>query len=371
MDSQKYVKTGRNVSVSKDELIREAINMLAEYDSMTEEERNENDSNNRNPYHDVIFITLNNGKTIQVPRQIQLESIDMWIQNRNKQLHNDTSHTRIARRERYSKQDPYVMDPNVRASQRRVSTENDARNFRNVRRVKNPRIQTSRETLATSSRTRPRTASSPVKYNRINREEGFTADEFNDLPRDYIKFNGKMRKELNETDLFINSEVFDQSPKQDISEDNTEDVEDILYPYDEYENCDDCYNLLSNDRKTILEVNDETYPTEKNNQEEDCKTCNLNTVHDVNVENNYDPMFDYRKRSVDNYNGYNSNVVRSQSQNIETMEGKQIKKYEDNDYEDYDDETKKTYKYMFYGLVLIILLMLIYHYKKNGNRFNF
>ena len=107
-----FKKTGRNVSVSKNELVTVTIDKLMYYDSLTPKQR----KNKKCPYTEPIFTKLNGGKIIQIPDNIQKLAISEWKTMREKAGDNSKyaeAHTRLGRRERYSGQDPYVMNPDL------------------------------------------------------------------------------------------------------------------------------------------------------------------------------------------------------------------------------------------------------------------
>lgn len=69
-----YKKTGRNISVSVDNLKNAIINKLHTYDNSSPHIR----KNMSNPYRDVIYTQLENGKIIQIPSDIQEATIYEW-----------------------------------------------------------------------------------------------------------------------------------------------------------------------------------------------------------------------------------------------------------------------------------------------------
>src|SRR5271167_3569132 len=74
-NTKAFKKTGRNVTVSRDDLINTVIDRLMNYDSMSKAEK----KNITNPYRGPVYTKVEGGKTIQVPRQIQHLAIVKWV----------------------------------------------------------------------------------------------------------------------------------------------------------------------------------------------------------------------------------------------------------------------------------------------------
>lgn len=75
-----YQETGNQVPVTVDEL-KESINIkLAEFDSQP------NKDGLQNPYIDDIIHQTKNGKTVKVPKNIQLDVVNDWVENKKQAL---------------------------------------------------------------------------------------------------------------------------------------------------------------------------------------------------------------------------------------------------------------------------------------------
>jgi hypothetical protein len=98
-----YKKTGRDVTVSREDLINLTLERLMEYDSATDAKR----SRMKNPYDEPIYTKVAGGKTVQVPRYIQNAAIVKW------NVLKTNSHTRLARRKRYAGTDPNMLNPEL------------------------------------------------------------------------------------------------------------------------------------------------------------------------------------------------------------------------------------------------------------------
>lgn len=117
-DSKAFKKTGRNVTVSREDLINVMIERLMKYDSMTPADR----KRHTNPYEDAMYTKVAGGKTVQIPRLVQNMAIVKWDamkrQNRAgpRPVANDqTPHTRLYRTAKYASRDPFVMNRDLRA----------------------------------------------------------------------------------------------------------------------------------------------------------------------------------------------------------------------------------------------------------------
>src|SRR5579872_7427586 len=113
--TQTFKRTGRNVTVSRNDLINATIDKLAEFDSMTSEQR----ERASDPYSAPINVTVAGGKMVQVPRYIQNAAIVRWraykLESRDLSSRDImTPHTRLERRKRYAGRDPFVMNHSLK-----------------------------------------------------------------------------------------------------------------------------------------------------------------------------------------------------------------------------------------------------------------
>jgi hypothetical protein len=68
-----YKRTGRNIQVTKDELLEYALAKLQKFDRMPYGTKNM-----PNPYTERIIANLHNGKSVEIPVDIQQEAIQIW-----------------------------------------------------------------------------------------------------------------------------------------------------------------------------------------------------------------------------------------------------------------------------------------------------
>lgn len=112
-NTKAFKKTGRNVTVSRDDLLNTVIDRLMNYDSMDRSEKKKV----LNPYRGPVYTKVEGGKTVQVPRQIQHLAIVKWVSMKKRAELSESpvqdphsAHTRLTNRTRYDVRDPYVMN---------------------------------------------------------------------------------------------------------------------------------------------------------------------------------------------------------------------------------------------------------------------
>jgi hypothetical protein len=133
--SRGYKKTGKNVTVSKDDLVNAMLERLMDYDSMTPSQKSEM----INPYNDPINVKVGGNKMVQVPRYVQNIAINKWLSLKRRadmtgidsQQNVNSSHTRIANRTRYASQDrdPFVMNRELRGVQGAMDDDKEMNEF--------------------------------------------------------------------------------------------------------------------------------------------------------------------------------------------------------------------------------------------------
>jgi len=86
-----YRKTGRNISVSRDDLINAVIDKLHIYDNASPQNRKKM----TNPYRDVIYTNTKEGKMVQVPSDIHEDAIQDWEESKQnvEEQHNQSHNT--------------------------------------------------------------------------------------------------------------------------------------------------------------------------------------------------------------------------------------------------------------------------------------
>ena len=88
-----FRKTGRNISVSRDELINIVIDKLHIYDNASPQNR----KNMSNPYRDVVYTNTKEGKMVQVPSDIHEDAIQEWTQSKQNvnEQHKEQNNTAV------------------------------------------------------------------------------------------------------------------------------------------------------------------------------------------------------------------------------------------------------------------------------------
>ena len=129
--TQSFKKTGKNVNVSRDDLINATTEKLAQYDSLLPGQKKGVPC----PYQNPVYVKTSDNKMVQVPRYIQNLAIMKWKSCKlsshvRMDKRKNSSHTRIDRRTRGAGHDPYVMNDELKNARDR---ENDYyKNSRNM-----------------------------------------------------------------------------------------------------------------------------------------------------------------------------------------------------------------------------------------------
>lgn len=76
-----YQTTGKNININVDDALKFVINKLQEYDSLGKK-------NSYSPYKHPIIYATPEGKLVQIPKQIQLQAIKLWVNHKNRQMEN-------------------------------------------------------------------------------------------------------------------------------------------------------------------------------------------------------------------------------------------------------------------------------------------
>ena len=107
--TQEFKRTGKNVSVSRDELVHGLFAQFSKFDAMTPEQK----KMIINPYVSPVNVALAGGKMVQVPKNIQDFAISKWRAMQESAL--SSPHTRIDRRKRYTGSDPHIMNDELKS----------------------------------------------------------------------------------------------------------------------------------------------------------------------------------------------------------------------------------------------------------------
>jgi hypothetical protein len=131
MTQNEYERTGKQIRIPEDELISVVLERIDHYLTLHPRERR----NYPDPRKDPVVTRIASGKTIEVPSQIvdkameihqacgrvgTVERMESVGKNGNSKHsvgeHNNlaSAHTRLAKRERYAKSDPFVMNQDLR-----------------------------------------------------------------------------------------------------------------------------------------------------------------------------------------------------------------------------------------------------------------
>jgi len=109
-----FKKTGRNVTVSRDDLMNDVIDRLMNYDSMSPSGKKKVS----NPYRGPVYTKVDGGKLVQVPRQIQHLAIVKWVSMKKRADMSNAPvqdpHTRLSNKTRYDVRDPFIMNRELR-----------------------------------------------------------------------------------------------------------------------------------------------------------------------------------------------------------------------------------------------------------------
>ncbi len=366
-----FKRTGRNVSVSKNELVTVTIDKLMYYDSLTPKQR----KNKKCPYTEPIFTKLNGGKIIQIPENIQKDAIMEWKTMKSK-AGNDSkyseAHTRLGKRERYLGQDPYIMNPDLSSSPSlTIGNEVDA--------------DYSTDNELSKLRAHERRSRKHVGGSVVPDQKYGSGGSFGDLPRDYEIFSRR-----------LSAGVGDYPDEHDVNERNGSNIlkRQGVSPFSPSHLMND-YGLQQQER--ILAANRATVndqlnagdpmddqgilencaPVEHmdelggdlgdNDYEEDvasCKRCGTDRYDDNSLDEK-DDGYDVKEGNYRYYDDAVHDVDPGYERTVTDM----LERYEDNN-ENENENENSTYKYLFFFLLLVVVVLFI-NYKKNNGRFNF
>lgn len=127
MTQQEYERTGKQVRVPEDELISIVLDRIDHYLTLHPRERR----NYPDPRTEPVVTRIASGKTIQIPQQIVDKALEihqacgrigtverMESVGKSEEAGNHNSmaaaHTRLSKRERYAKSDPFIMNQDLR-----------------------------------------------------------------------------------------------------------------------------------------------------------------------------------------------------------------------------------------------------------------
>lgn len=368
-----FKKTGRNVTVSKNELITITIDKLMNYDSLTPKQR----KNKKCPYTEPIFAKLSGGKTIQIPENIQKMAITEWKMMKEKAGDDNKyseAHTRLGRRDRYLGQDPYVMNPDLTSTPSLTVGNEDNADY-------------STDNELAKLRSYERRSRGTVGGTVVPDQRYGSGGSFGDLPRDYEIFNRRISENIDdypdENDVnertgmhsLRRQGVRPFSPSHFMNDYGLERQERVLAANRAAVN--DADNQLRageplNDQGIVencapVEYMDDLGDDLGDNDYEDaasCKTCGpymeMDECDDSDMMDE-DSLNPYPVKEG-NYRYYDD-TERDVDPGYERTVTDMLERYE-------DDSDDSTYKYLFFILLLIVVVLFL-NYKKNNGKFNF
>ena len=202
-NNQGYKKTGKNVTVSKDDIVNATIERLMEYDSMQPDQK----SGMVNPYNDPVNVKVGGKKMVQVPRYVQNVAIKKWLslkrradmngldgrndgRNEGGQNSVNSSHTRIANRSRYASQDrdPFVMNRDLRGVEGALDDDREMNEFTDY-----PIDRELKKLYDYEKSSRHDVGQSRVPDDRYGR-----GGSYGDLPRDFEIFSRGVERNLDD-----------------------------------------------------------------------------------------------------------------------------------------------------------------------------
>lgn len=369
-NTKMYKKTGRDVTVSREDLINVTLERLMEYDSATDTKR----SRMKNPYDEPIYTKVAGGKTVQVPRYIQNAAIVKW------NVLKTNSHTRLARRKRYAGTDPNMLNRELYQN----SHDDDQGDYElsKLRDYENKRKQM------------------VGRYNVPNEGCG-RGGSAGDLPRDYMIFEGRRSADIQDNQNWPNN------PRG--AEVIPDDLNDFSDPYDQnnlaYQRSVETRSRNQANQRSALKNRVRVNPSESDIRTEsadedigvehyapivhdvdqdnlepdrcmvtkDCPSCNTESVY----QNTSNPRYRGSSRSVDRVDQEDQQDQEDQVDRDDLDQDDELDNLDQDDAvvgEDDDmleamdatdgtgcaDYTDVTYKQLFYLLVFIIFLYLVH-----------
>lgn len=363
---QMYKKTGRNVTVSRDDLINAVIERLQAYDSASSRER----KSMNNPYKEYIHAKVDGGKIVEIPEDIQNTAIQRWEEGKN--ISNiPSSHTRLLNKKRYTDNDPFIMNQNL------VNTDMNNNSLK--------RMSCYRQKM---SNVNNNISTYPSKNLR--------GDSQGDLPRDYNLFRGRMSNRI-----IDNVNYGDHPPSGTIY---PNDLNDLKYPSDGndlvyqrgtlYRNKSiirDTNNMANNmsnvealdpENHSEQDIRNDLYDEEA---DDSCSTCNDNSVYmgeDPYRYGYYNYLDDghegekpefgnnyYKSKSNEKYEHHSNELdeeTDEESENEEPYE--ENNDYDEEEEENDDNNNENMYRNLFFLLLIMVLVVLGMNYNKNNGK---
>lgn len=344
-----FKKTGRNVSVSKNELVTVTIDKLMYYDSLTPKQKKDK----KCPYTEPIFTKLDGGKTVQIPENIQKEAIIEWQTMKSKAGDDSKyseAHTRLGRRERYLGQDPFIMNPDLTSSPSlTIGNEVDA--------------DYSTDNELSKLRSHERRSRSHVGGSTVPDQRYGSGGSYGDLPRDYEIFSRRLTENIGDypDQRNINGKTHSNKVNPFSPNQYDEIQDDLLHASDSFDDqgIENCAPIEHMD--DLVGANDNNNDNNDYDDVASCKTCEYDDTDDYLLDDEND-QYDVKNG---NYRYYDDTVHRVDPGYERTVTD-MLERYDDNLYAD----NSSTYKYLFFFLLLVLIVLFI-NYKRNNGKFNF
>lgn len=363
MNDTQFKKTGKNVTVSRDDLINAMFEKLNRFDSLAPSAK----SQQPNPYVDPVNIKTANGKMVQVPRYIQNKAIVQWRSNKL------SPHTRLNSRKRYADSDPYIMNRDLNVIDRDLSRVEGNRHILDRKRNYIPVDRDLRVQRAINA-----------QQKRSVGQVHIPTERHGDLPRDYEIFNERIDKRLG-SGVYVGQI---ERSSQDFRPNGFYDHEDSnAFPtFDDYEGQirqdirQDRPRRIHKNRHALPQVHDEideVYGVEGDIQSEAESALEERIFTDYapidDIEDQQEGQFadqqEFEPELVDrctncdhehdDYEYENEYEDEIEYENEENDEDEPIESIESMDASD------ETYKYLFFLLLIIVIVFILYNYRNN------
>jgi hypothetical protein len=372
--TQGFKRTGKNVSVSRVDLLNAVTDRLADYDSGVRDKSGKP----FNPYVDPVYVKLADGKMVQVPRYVQNIAITKWRVMKNR----SSPHTRMTKNSRYTERDPYIMNRDIKDVQGNRIDDDHISHGRT-------RFPEEMHELSASS-DYERRGRAGVGQARVPDDRDGRGGAYGDLPRDYEIFNRDANRKLDDT-----AYVSDISSRRGVHQDGF---------YGEYDENDhgshSRYDRQMKRRSDSLTRRPSDGTVSRSVVGSAADTAAEERVAETDGVEHYAPVDDNEANeadeTVDNYDqdtqdceschmGDNRVIYRGQRMNddadvdvdeegVMDHEGEYADELDDGEYDDGEEvvegmddngSSDQTYKYLFFLLLFIVTIVFLYNRKKH------
>lgn len=215
-ENKAFKKTGRNVTVSRKDLVAATIEKLMQYDSLSPSQR----KNKSSPYIDPIYTQVAGGKMVQIPRYVQHSAVVKWnVIKQRTMKENSPAHTRLNNRERYAGSDPFIMNADI------ADTSGHVRGADDEYPEQDSYLEPDHELAKLRAYERSRRGD--VGRAEVPDERYGRGGSYGDLPRDFEIYNQGISSRIADT------QDFGAHPRMgQVMPDNSDDLE---YPYNQNE----------------------------------------------------------------------------------------------------------------------------------------